>query len=216
MRELIKEFALMVSTTLPIVEPIYEFGALQVEGQEGFADLRPLFPGKEYHGCDMRPGLGVNKILDLHAIELESESVGTVLCFDTLEHVEYPHRAMDEIFRVVKPDGIVVISSVFNFAIHDYPYDYWRFTPEAFRSLLKRFNGVYVGGVGKKEDPHTIIGIGFKGNGQIPGQFIQKYNKWEVDWYEQEKISLAKKIKNQLMPPIFRGIQLKKLWKIAK
>lgn len=213
MRALIKEFALIVSTTLPIVEPIYEFGALQVEGQEGFADLRPLFPGKEYYGCDMRPGLGVNKILDLHAIELESESVGTVLCFDTLEHVEYPHRAMDEIFRVVKPDGIVVISSVFNFVIHDYPYDYWRFTPEAFKSLLKRFNGVYVGSVGKSGDPHTIIGIGFKGNGQISGQFIKEYNKWEVDWYEQEKISLAKKIKNQLMPPIFRGLQLKKLWK---
>jgi len=213
MRELIKEFASIVSTTLPILEPVFEFGALQVEGQEGFADLRPLFPDKEYYGCDMRPGLGVDRILDLHAIDLESESVGTVLCFDTLEHVEYPHRAMEEIFRVVKPGGIVVISSVFNFVIHYYPFDYWRFTPEAFKSLLKQFNGVYVGSAGKKDNPHTIIGIGFKGNEQITGKFIQEYNQWEANWYEQEKISLTKKLKNQFMPPIFRGLQLKKLWK---
>jgi hypothetical protein len=38
MRESIKEFVKICAETLPIIEPIYEFGSLQVPGQEGFAD----------------------------------------------------------------------------------------------------------------------------------------------------------------------------------
>jgi hypothetical protein len=63
MRESIKQFVKIAADTLPILEPIYEFGALQVPGQEGFADLRPIFAGKEYVGCDMREGPGVDRIL---------------------------------------------------------------------------------------------------------------------------------------------------------
>jgi len=130
MRQSIKDFAGIVSETLPIIEPIYEFGSFQVLEQIGFADLRPIFQHKEYVGCDMREGPGVDKILDLHAIDLPSNSVGVVLCFDTLEHVEYPREALKEIYRILKPNGMAVISSVMDFPIHDHPYDYWRFTPE--------------------------------------------------------------------------------------
>jgi hypothetical protein len=35
-----------------------EIGALQVAGQEAISDLRPLFPGKIYIGCDMRSACG--------------------------------------------------------------------------------------------------------------------------------------------------------------
>jgi 2-polyprenyl-3-methyl-5-hydroxy-6-metoxy-1,4-benzoquinol methylase len=47
----------------------------------------------------MREGLGVDRILDLHDIDLPSESAGTIICLDTLEHVEYPHRALEDICR---------------------------------------------------------------------------------------------------------------------
>ena len=43
MRESIKQYVETVAETMPIAEPIYEFGSLQVPGQEGFANLRPLF-----------------------------------------------------------------------------------------------------------------------------------------------------------------------------
>ena len=84
MRLLIRDFVSLVAASVPILEPIYEFGSLQVPGQEGVADLRPLFPQKKYVGCDMREGAGVDKIVDLHNINLPSDSVGTVLCLDTL------------------------------------------------------------------------------------------------------------------------------------
>ena len=179
MRQLIKEWVSIAATSLPIVGPIYEFGSLQVLGQEGFADLRTLFPNKQYVGCDMREGPGVDKIIDLHDIDLPDESVGTALSLDTLEHVEYPYKAMDEIYRIILPDGIAVISSVMQFPIHDYPYDYWRFTPEAFKSLLKPFRHSFVGFAGDKDFPHTVLGIGFKGDNSSLPELLIKYARWQ-------------------------------------
>lgn len=162
MRPSIKKFVKICAETLPIQEPIYEFGSMQVPGQEGFADLRQYFPNMKYIGADMSPGLGVDVVLNLHSINLPSESVGTVISCDTLEHVEYPRKALSELFRILKPGGILIISSVMLYKIHAAPNDYWRFTPEGFKSLLSEFDSSYVDWNGKEENPHTVIGVGIK------------------------------------------------------
>lgn len=202
-RRAIKEFVSIVAAHIPIKEPIYEFGSLQVVGQEGFADLRPVFPAKEYIGADMREGPGVDKILDLHHIDLPSGCAGAILCLDTLEHVEYPHRALEEIHRVLEPDGVAVISSVMDFPIHDYPHDYWRFTPEAFRSLLKPFAYSFIGFVGKESFPHTVIGIGFKGICPQLLEFEKSYNRWKVLQEIHDNLSMVGRIRSLITPPIF-------------
>jgi len=178
MRKSIREFAEIVSSNFPVTEPIYEFGSFQVPGQNAISDLRPLFPNKEYVGCDMREGPGVDKILNLHALDLPSESVGMVICLDTMEHVEYPRKALDEIYRVLKPNGTLIMTSVMNFPIHEYPYDYWRFTPEAFKSLLKPFESSFVGFQGTEIFPHTVVGIGVKGKMPPLTEFTKQYEKW--------------------------------------
>lgn len=162
MRHSIKRFVKICSDVLPIIEPIYEFGAMQVAGQEGVADLRPYFNGKEYVGADISEGLGVDVILNLHDIDLPSESVGTIIACDTLEHVEYPRLAINEIRRILKPQGVLIMSSVMDWPIHGYPHDYWRFTPEGFRSLLSCFPSVYVDWNGNNDKPHTVVGVTLK------------------------------------------------------
>jgi len=201
MRELIKQFTEIIAEFLPIAEPIYEFGSLRVTGQEELANLRPLFPGKKYIGCDMREGKGVDKVLNLHDIDLPSETVGTVLAFDTLEHVEYPRRAIEEIHRILKLKGMIVISSVMNFYIHDTPYDYWRFTPEAFKSLLRPFTQSYVDFAGNELHPHTIVGVGFKETEVSLDQFIKRCLLWKKQWYNMDGKSIKAVIKT-LAPPI--------------
>lgn len=202
MREFIKDFAQLAASHLTFPEPIFEFGALQVPGQEGFADLRPLFRGKEYVGCDMREGPGVDRILNLHHIDLPDESVGSVISLDTLEHVEYPHRAMEEIHRVIKPGGLAVISSVMRFPIHDFPYDYWRFTPEAFRSILKPFESSFVGFAGEELFPHTVVGIGFKGTSRLPEAWSAAFDQWQATSFDDSQESRPKKLLRSLIPPI--------------
>ena len=162
MRQSVKDYLVRVLGRFPVLEPIYEIGSYRVEGQEEFADLRPFFPGKVYVGCDMRKGLGVDRIEDVHSLKIRDDSIGTVLIFDTLEHVENVHQAMKEIHRVLEPGGMVILSSVMKFPIHDYPSDYWRFTPKAFELLLKPFALYEVEFDGDPQFPDGIYGLGVK------------------------------------------------------
>ncbi|MFO7570814.1 MAG: methyltransferase domain-containing protein [Smithellaceae bacterium] len=186
MRESVKDFVNVAVNLVIPPEPIYEFGSYLVEDQQELANLRPLFPNRQYIGCDMREGPGVDLVLNLHDIALDDGVAGTVLCLDTLEHVEYPRKAMSEIHRILQPDGWVIISSVMNYAIHDHPFDYWRFTPEAFRSLLKDFPRQYVHFAGRDDFPHTIVGIGCKGHGLNPDAFWEAGLAWQRRWTEPE------------------------------
>ncbi len=185
MRQLIRDFVQICSQTLPISGPIYEFGSYQVQG--AFGDLRPFFPNKQYVGTDMREGPGVDLVVDIHDINLPSESAGTVIAVETLEHVEYPRKAMEGIYKVLKPQGLAIISSAMNLNIHDYPYDYWRFTPEAFKSLLQPFETSFVGFAGETQFPHTIIGVGFKGKLEDLSSFNSRFYPWKEYWSQPFK-----------------------------
>jgi SAM-dependent methyltransferase len=165
MRDNVKEFVRLVTTVVPIIEPVIEIGSFQVDEQVGYADLRSFFPGKEYIGCDMRWGPGVDRIENVEHLNFESGVVGSVLILDTLEHVQNPIVALWEIHRVLKPGGIVVMSSVMAWPIHDYPSDYWRFTPQSFEFLLERFETRLVYVQGQKAFPHAIFGLGRKAGG---------------------------------------------------
>lgn len=179
MRKQIKEFVAIAAETLPLHEPIYEFGSLQTPGQRGFADLRPLFPGRQFVGADMREGPGVDRILNLQSIELPSDSVGMAICVETLEHVEHPQRAVEEIHRILVPGGLAVITSGMYEPIHNFPHDYWRFTPEAFRTLLYPFGDCFVGFAGHPAFPDTVVGIGFKGDAPDLSRFEERYRRWQ-------------------------------------
>lgn len=205
MRQSIRQFVKICAETLPLPEPICEFGSLQVPGQEGFADLRPFFPGQTYVGADMRAGPGVDVILDLHHIDLPAESVGTVLILDTLEHVEYVRKAVGELHRIIRPGGVLIMSSVMNYLIHDYPCDYWRFTPEAFKSLLKEFASAFVNFAGNPDFPRTVIGVGFKG--PVPKETMellaQRIERWK-ELYGDKPAGGVKRLKELFIPLILR------------
>ena len=173
MRDNVKAFVRDVAELFETPEPIYEFGSLQVPGQEGYADLRSIFPGKQYIGCDARMGVGVDRIEDLMGLSLGDETAGTVLSLDTLEHVENCHTAMEGVYRILKPEGILAISSVMLFPIHEYPFDYWRFTPEAFRLLLRPFRTALISYEGEPEIPHTVFGLASKS--RLPEEAVAEY-----------------------------------------
>jgi SAM-dependent methyltransferase len=162
MRDHNKAFCRLVAEMIECPGPVFEFGSYQVEGQEDYANLRGLFPGKDYVGCDMRPGPGVDRVEDVSAIRLADGSAGTVLCIETFEHVFEVRRAFDEVFRVLKRGGVFVITSPLNFRIHGYPDDYWRMTPNCLRRMLEPYGARAPGSQGYRAFPHTVMGLGIK------------------------------------------------------
>jgi SAM-dependent methyltransferase len=162
MNHFIRGVARTLSETFVLPEPILEIGAYQVDGQESLADLRSLFPGRSYVGLDMRPGPGVDCVGSVEKLPQKDASVGTVLALNTFEHVKCFWRGLEEVKRVLKPDGVLIMSTPFYFRIHDYPHDYWRFTPAAYEAILEAYPSKIVGWHGPRKRPANVWAIAFR------------------------------------------------------
>ncbi len=78
-------------------------------------------------------------IADAHQIPLESNSVDAVVAQFVLEHVLEPQKVVDEIYRVLKDDGIVYAETPFLQQVHEGAFDFTRFTESGHRYLFRKF-----------------------------------------------------------------------------
>jgi len=156
MNQFVHGVARAVAETLDCPGPILEIGSYQVAGQENVAELRTLFPGKRYIGVDFRPGPGVDCVANVEKLPHADGSVGTVIALNTFEHVRHFWKGFAEIHRVLRPDGVFLVSCPFYFHIHSYPSDYWRFTPEALKVLLEDYPSKIVGWQGPSKRPANV------------------------------------------------------------
>jgi ubiquinone/menaquinone biosynthesis C-methylase UbiE len=93
---------------------------------------------------DLHPAANIHLRGDAHALPFVDGAFDVVLCTEVLEHLTEPQRAIDEMFRVLKPGGELLLTTRFLFPIHDAPCDYFRFTKYGLRHLLRRFEDVQI------------------------------------------------------------------------
>ncbi len=142
--------------------PVVEIGALYQPGYDELCNLRRYFAGREYIGCDIRYGLGVDRIEDAHALSFADRSIGTMLLFETLEHLPHPGKAISEAWRVLDDEGLLAMSVPFNYRLHGFPSDYWRFTASGVYALLSDFPDKVVFALGPHLKPAFIFAIAAK------------------------------------------------------
>lgn len=196
MRDHNKMFCQLVAESFECPGPVYEFGSYQVEGQEDYADLRGFFPDKDFVGCDIRLGPGVDRVEDISDLTLPDACAGTVLCIETFEHVFELRRAFDEVYRVLQPGGLCIITSPLNFRIHAYPDDYWRMTPNCLRRLLEPYEARLVGAQGYPKFPHTVMALAAKA--PAPADFAIKAEQLGCayqNWLERVEAEIPAKAK---------------------
>lgn len=164
MQTIVKEWLTTKAASGFFEGPIVEIGSRPAIGQEEIAHLRGLFPGLRYVGVDMQPGPNVDLVCSAERIGLPSGYAGTVLSIDALEHIWDVRSTIQEMYRLLRPGGHVVMTSVFAFRIHAHPDDYWRFTPSCFNRLLSEagFHGVNVEAWGQQKSPVQIVGVATK------------------------------------------------------
>jgi SAM-dependent methyltransferase len=141
--------------------PILEIGSYQVEGQSELIELRSLFPKQDYIGLDIREGPGVDRVGSVEALPFPDASIGCVLAFSAFEHVQRFWLGFEEVKRVLRPDGVFLLSCPFHFRIHNHPSDYWRFTPEAFDVLLGDYPHRLIGWHGGDRRPANVWAAAF-------------------------------------------------------
>lgn len=90
---------------------------------------------KLYHG-EEKPDI----LADATNIPLNNRSIDTILSLQVLEHLPKPQESIAEIKRLLKKDGILILSTVQYYPLHDEPFDFFRYTKYGLRKLLEEHN----------------------------------------------------------------------------
>jgi len=92
----------------------------------------------------------IDFIADVCDLPFQDGTIDMIIFKNVLEHVKNPSKALSEINRVLKKDGILYVKIPFLQPFHAVPDDFQRYTESGFRELFKNYQeldfGVAVGG----------------------------------------------------------------------
>ena len=113
----------------------------------GFDALLARVPPIRLLETDVLFGPRTMLICDSHDLPFEDGFFDAVVVQAVLEHVVDPYRCVDEIFRVLRPAGLVYAETPFMQQVHEGRYDFTRFTHLGHRRLFRRFEEISSGPV---------------------------------------------------------------------
>ncbi|MHB1297042.1 MAG: class I SAM-dependent methyltransferase [Gemmatimonadaceae bacterium] len=92
-----------------------------------------------YEGLDVEARAeGVTHLGDAQDMTaIPNDAYDTAFCFEVLEHLPRPGRALAEIARVLRPGGTLLLSAPHLSRLHEEPHDYFRFTRHGLRVLME-------------------------------------------------------------------------------
>jgi SAM-dependent methyltransferase len=67
-----------------------------------------------------------------------SNSLDTLVSFQVLEHVPDPNKMIAEVYRVLKQEGVTIISTNFIWPLHEEPFDFFRFSKYGLAYLFEQ------------------------------------------------------------------------------
>ncbi|MEW8693840.1 MAG: class I SAM-dependent methyltransferase [Candidatus Thiodiazotropha sp.] len=100
-------------------------------------------PSVAYTGLDIHEGDNVDLVGDVHTLssQLPAGHFDAVFSVSLFEHLAMPWKAVIEINRIMKPGGLLYISTHPVRPPHELPWDFWRFSNETFKTLLNDRTG---------------------------------------------------------------------------
>ena len=125
---------------LPTKPLIFDIGSKEARGAYAFGSPPE---GAKVVCVDIEAKPGVDLVADAHDMHMvANDSVDFVTSVSVLEHVRYPHKVMKEIYRILKPGGIIYINVPFVFPFHADPDDYYRFSYKGIEILCEDFERI--------------------------------------------------------------------------
>jgi SAM-dependent methyltransferase len=86
--------------------------------------------------ADIDPARKPEVIADIQSLPFKDGEFTNILCAEVLEHVPDSRKAASELYRVLAPGGMLILTTRFVYPIHDAPGDYWRFTKYSLQMLF--------------------------------------------------------------------------------
>ena len=150
------------------IKSVYRYG-LNSELLKQFKKLKPgivldicheenlykkIIPNKEYINLSISTELKLD-------IKYNSNYFDTVIVTHILEHFQDPQKAVNEIHRVLKKEGVCILSAPLIEHYHPNPKDYYRFTKDSLNYLFRNFRKVEIYHHGNKlQSIWQILNIG--------------------------------------------------------
>jgi SAM-dependent methyltransferase len=95
--------------------------------------------GYDYLGIDITAGPNVDVVMQSDLwLPFADQTFDIVISGQMLEHCRRPDVIVDEMGRVLKVGGFLVLNTHTSFPEHRFPKDYWRFMADGLEELLKR------------------------------------------------------------------------------
>ena len=88
---------------------------------------------------------------------IPSDSFEVVIAIEVLEHILDPKKAINECGKILTKQGVLIFSTPWIVPIHDRPFDYHRFTPQALQELCKDFSSVAIYARGNYFDSIVLL-----------------------------------------------------------
>lgn len=109
---------------------------------------------------DLDPDRHPDMVVDVCDMKQFSDGeFDVVVMSEVLEHVKTPHLAIQEIYRVLREGGKLILTAPFLFEMHDRPHDYYRFTKHGLEYLLGDFSQVDIESRNNYFDVVVVLGM---------------------------------------------------------
>lgn len=109
----------------------------------GQKPYQSLVPALEYVGVDIESEVtrrlrAADVFYDGRRLPFGDRSFDGVLCSQVLEHVFTPAEFLQEIHRVLRPGGVLLLATPFAWDEHEQPHDFARYSSFGLKALLER------------------------------------------------------------------------------
>ena len=89
-------------------------------------------------GNSMHPNPHLDQEQDLNQpIAYPDSSFDSIILSDVLEHIRKPEELIREMHRILRPGGHVIMNVPFYYGLHEQPFDYYRYTRHALKSMTE-------------------------------------------------------------------------------
>ena len=98
---------------------------------------------KSFVSIDVDPKRNPDIVMSVTELNFPPKTFDTVFLLEVLEHIPDFFDVPDSISQVIKPGGLVIISTPFILGEHDLPHDYYRITVNGVKYLFRNYEQIF-------------------------------------------------------------------------
>jgi len=119
----------------------YKGVVLDIGGRDRGKFKKPKDKVEKWIFADIEEKHNPDVVLDVcNMSKIEDESYDVINAIELFEHVENIEQGLKECYRVLKKDGVMILSAPFLYPIHSDPYDFQRWTEGKWKKVLKEIS----------------------------------------------------------------------------